>query len=182
MDGDTPRGGGRTLRCYLGHWTIDHAYLSTRSAVPTPNGDTSNTWALNTLFPNRAGGGGGGGGPPPSRFGKPAYRHWQQNRKFYPQHMCMHTYRTGGNKTCLGYSQGCLPGCSPPWLLFCSLAPPFLFLCSLFLPGGYVRVAGICEERTRAFVPLLFSSRHGGLRVNHNPGGETYISLAFHLL
>ena len=35
----------------LSHLTIDHASLSRRSTVPTHNRDTSNFWALITLFP-----------------------------------------------------------------------------------------------------------------------------------
>ena len=35
----------------IGHLTIDHASLSRRSTVPTPNRDTSNIWALITFFP-----------------------------------------------------------------------------------------------------------------------------------
>ena len=35
----------------LSHLIIDHASLSRRSTVPTPNRDTSNIWALTTLFP-----------------------------------------------------------------------------------------------------------------------------------
>ena len=35
----------------LSHLTIDHASLSRRSTVPTPNRDTSNVWALITLLP-----------------------------------------------------------------------------------------------------------------------------------
>ena len=34
----------------LSHLTIDHASLSRRSTVPTPNRDTSNDWALITPF------------------------------------------------------------------------------------------------------------------------------------
>ena len=36
----------------LSHLTIDHASLSRRSTVPTPNRDTSNIWALITLHPH----------------------------------------------------------------------------------------------------------------------------------
>ena len=56
--------GGRGGACYggmlrgaysfvarLSHLTIDHASRSRRSTVPSPNGDTSNVWALITLFP-----------------------------------------------------------------------------------------------------------------------------------
>ena len=32
------------------HLTTDHASLSRRSTVPTPNRDTSNVWALVTFF------------------------------------------------------------------------------------------------------------------------------------
>ena len=47
------RGGGAYsfVACCLSHLTIDHAFLSRRSTVPTPNRDTSNIWALITLFP-----------------------------------------------------------------------------------------------------------------------------------
>ena len=46
-------GGGRAysfVAC-LNHLTIDHASLSRRSTVPTPDRDTSNIWALIKLFP-----------------------------------------------------------------------------------------------------------------------------------
>ena len=46
--------GGGILMCCLPyfHLTIDHASLSRRSTVPTPNNrDTSNNWAVITLFP-----------------------------------------------------------------------------------------------------------------------------------
>ena len=33
----------------LSHLTIDHASLSRRSTVPTPNADTSSIWALSTF-------------------------------------------------------------------------------------------------------------------------------------
>ena len=46
----TEGGEGRTVAC-LGRLTIDHASLSRRSTVPTPNRDTFNTWALITLLP-----------------------------------------------------------------------------------------------------------------------------------
>ena len=52
------RGGGGGEGAYsfvacLSHLTIDHASLSRRSTVPTPNRDTptSNIWALSTLLP-----------------------------------------------------------------------------------------------------------------------------------
>ena len=45
-------GGGRThLLLASSYLTIDHASLSRRSTVPTPNRDTSNIWALITRFP-----------------------------------------------------------------------------------------------------------------------------------
>ena len=47
----TDRGGGRThLFSCLSSLTIDHASLSGRSTVPTPNRDTPNTQAIITLF------------------------------------------------------------------------------------------------------------------------------------
>ena len=46
----TGGGGGVLICCWLSHLTIDHAYLSRRSTVPTPNRDTSNVWALILLF------------------------------------------------------------------------------------------------------------------------------------
>ena len=43
-------GGGRThLLLALGHLTVDHASLSRRDTVPTPDRDTSNIWALITV-------------------------------------------------------------------------------------------------------------------------------------
>ena len=45
-------GGWRThLLVCLCHLAIDHASLSRRSTVPTPNRDNSNIWALLTLLP-----------------------------------------------------------------------------------------------------------------------------------
>ena len=44
-------GGAYSFVACLCHLTIDHASLSRRSAVPTPNRDTSNIWALITLLP-----------------------------------------------------------------------------------------------------------------------------------
>ena len=44
-------GGAYSFVACLSHLTIDHASLSRRSTVPTPNRDTSNIWALITLFP-----------------------------------------------------------------------------------------------------------------------------------
>ena len=44
-------GGGYSFFACLSHLTIDHASLSRRSTVPTPNRDTSNVWALITLLP-----------------------------------------------------------------------------------------------------------------------------------
>ena len=47
----TDGGGGRTrLLLTLSHLTLDHASLSRRSTVPTPNRDTANIWALITFF------------------------------------------------------------------------------------------------------------------------------------
>ena len=44
-------GGGRThLVACLTNLTMDHAPLTRRSIVPAPDGDTSNIWALSTLF------------------------------------------------------------------------------------------------------------------------------------
>ena len=46
------RGGGAySFVACLGHLTIDHASLSRRSTVPTPNRGTSKIRALITLFP-----------------------------------------------------------------------------------------------------------------------------------
>ena len=42
--------GGVLIAACLSRLTIDHASQSRRSTVPTPNGDTSNAWALTTLF------------------------------------------------------------------------------------------------------------------------------------
>ena len=39
------------VACLVSHLTIDHASLSRRSTVPTPNRDTSNVWALSTFIP-----------------------------------------------------------------------------------------------------------------------------------
>ena len=44
-------GGAYSFVACLSHLTIDHASLSRRSTVPTPNRDTSNIWALMTLLP-----------------------------------------------------------------------------------------------------------------------------------
>ena len=45
-------GRGYSFVACLSHLTIDHACLSRRSNVPTPNdGDTSNVLALIALFP-----------------------------------------------------------------------------------------------------------------------------------
>ena len=44
-------GGAYSLVACLSHLTIDHASLSRRSTVPTPNRSTSNIWALITLLP-----------------------------------------------------------------------------------------------------------------------------------
>ena len=43
-------GGAYPFVACLSHMTIDHASLLRRSTVPTPNRDTSNFWALITLF------------------------------------------------------------------------------------------------------------------------------------
>ena len=45
------RGGAYSFVACVGHLTISHASLSRRSTVPTPNRDTSNVWALISLFP-----------------------------------------------------------------------------------------------------------------------------------
>ena len=45
-------GGAYSFAACLSNLTIDHASLSSRSTVPTPNRDTSNIWALITLIPN----------------------------------------------------------------------------------------------------------------------------------
>ena len=46
-------GGGKaySFAACPSHLTLDHASLSRRSTVPTPNRDTFNIWALITLFP-----------------------------------------------------------------------------------------------------------------------------------
>ena len=45
-------GGGYSFAdACLSHLTVDHASLSRRSTVPTPNKDTSNIWGLTTPFP-----------------------------------------------------------------------------------------------------------------------------------
>ena len=44
-------GGGFSFVACLSHLTIDHASLSRRSTVLTPNKDTSNIGALITLLP-----------------------------------------------------------------------------------------------------------------------------------
>ena len=44
-------GGAYSFVACLSHLTIDDASLLRRSTVPTPNRDTSNIWALITLFP-----------------------------------------------------------------------------------------------------------------------------------
>ena len=44
------RGAYSSVAC-LSHLALDHASLSRRSTVPTPNRDTSNIWALITLLP-----------------------------------------------------------------------------------------------------------------------------------
>ena len=44
-------GRGYPFVACLSHCTIDHAPLSRRRTVPTPNRDTSNIWALITFFP-----------------------------------------------------------------------------------------------------------------------------------
>ena len=49
--GDVRRGGGYSFVACLSNLTTDHASLSRRRTVPTPNGDTSNIWAPFTLFP-----------------------------------------------------------------------------------------------------------------------------------
>ena len=49
--GDVEGGGGYSFVACLSHSTIDHASLSRRSTVTTPNRDTSNIWALITLLP-----------------------------------------------------------------------------------------------------------------------------------
>ena len=43
--------GGVFICVHVSRLTIDHASLSRRSTVPTPNRDTSNIWALITLLP-----------------------------------------------------------------------------------------------------------------------------------
>ena len=45
-------GMGYSFVACLSHLTVDHASLSRQSTVPTPNRDTSNIWALVTLFPH----------------------------------------------------------------------------------------------------------------------------------
>ena len=45
------RGGGAyAFGACLGHLTVDHAFISRRSTVPTSNRDTSNIWVLITPF------------------------------------------------------------------------------------------------------------------------------------
>ena len=44
-------GGAYSFAACLSHLTIDHASLLRRSTVATPKRDTSNVWALVTLFP-----------------------------------------------------------------------------------------------------------------------------------
>ena len=44
-------GGGCSFVGCLSNLTIDHASRWRRSTVPTPNGDTSNVWALNAFLP-----------------------------------------------------------------------------------------------------------------------------------
>ena len=44
-------GGGYSFIACISQLAIDHALLSGRSTVPTPNKD-SNTWALLTLLPS----------------------------------------------------------------------------------------------------------------------------------
>ena len=39
-------GGGYAFAACLSRLTLDHASLSRRSTVPTPNRDTANVWAL----------------------------------------------------------------------------------------------------------------------------------------
>ena len=46
-------GEGVFICCLLCHLTIDHASLSRRSTVPTPDRGTSNIWAFITLFPSK---------------------------------------------------------------------------------------------------------------------------------
>ena len=60
------RGGVLIFSCFI-HLTIDHASLSRRSTVPTPDGDTSNIWALITLLPYITDGRGGATDPHPLR-------------------------------------------------------------------------------------------------------------------
>ena len=49
--GRRDRGGAYSFVACLGHLAIEHASLSRRSTVPTPNRDTSNIWALIMLLP-----------------------------------------------------------------------------------------------------------------------------------
>ena len=44
-------GGAYSFVACLSHLTIDHASLSIRSTVPTPNRDTSNMWTFTTFLP-----------------------------------------------------------------------------------------------------------------------------------
>ena len=45
-------GAGYSFVACPSHLTIDHASLSRRSTLPSPNRDTSNIWALITLIPH----------------------------------------------------------------------------------------------------------------------------------
>ena len=52
MLGGERRGeGAYSFVACLSHLTVDHASLSRRSTVPTPDRDTSNVWVLNTFLP-----------------------------------------------------------------------------------------------------------------------------------
>ena len=45
------RGGGSSFVACLGHVTVDHASISRRSTVATPNIDTSNVCVLSKFIP-----------------------------------------------------------------------------------------------------------------------------------
>ena len=47
-------GGVYSFVACVRHWIIDHASLSRRSTVPTPNRETSNIWAIISFFPHVA--------------------------------------------------------------------------------------------------------------------------------
>ena len=50
--------GGNSFVAYLSHLTIDHAFLSARSTLPTPSRDISSIRGLVAFFPSNTVGGG----------------------------------------------------------------------------------------------------------------------------